>query len=565
MFFILMNIIAVFYFLSLAKRKQKLFGIIPFLASVALVVMLIQAIRSGHFWLYQGPVSIAEMGFCILMLTSTLLISISIKWKERSITDKIFTSSALLLFGILGFGLLASRIDGTAGKTPGDWWILMFFVAIAVAPASLTAGELKFGKVNVVLTQSLFYLGLSILVLLLYSLIHEVFFYFGLSFRYQVLAEISVLVAIVILLRNIYNAFEDRVKKFFTLSQQKRLDELNRFVSSIPRYTSSEKLLEDLENKLTGFFKASYVIAGTKVSGGPGTDELNALGKALIHPEDFWSKNKQLSANLLPEPYESGLQKSPLALAFPLRTKDQDGFLLLGRKKRGVYNLSDLELMGRILQQTRLTLEVLALVEREKLLLEKNYEANLTALRSQINPHFLFNTLNTISSLIHDAPTDAENAIEKLAYIFRYTMRTSGSKFVQLEDEMSLVKTYLEIEKFRFGNRIELHFDFDQDVLDTSIPGLVIQTVVENCIKHGVAKIMGVGTISIIISKNGNNAQVVVEDNGPGIDISRIHSSTGLNNILTRMKEIYRKENLIYFENTGKGTRVTIQIPLNHE
>lgn len=132
--------------------------------------------------------------------------------------------------------------------------------------------------------------------------------------------------------------------------------------------------------------------------------------------------------------------------------------ILIGRKRRGVFNLDDQELLQRIVQQTRLTLGVLHLLEREKLLMQKNYEANLTALRSQINPHFLFNTLNTISALIHDRAIsdDAEVAVEKLAFIFRYTLKNSDKATVTLKDVLSLVRTYLDIEKIRFGRPLAI-------------------------------------------------------------------------------------------------------------
>jgi len=236
----------------------------------------------------------------------------------------------------------------------------------------------------------------------------------------------------------------------------------------------------------------------------------------------------------------------------------------MGKKKRGVYNLEDLEIISRIIQQIRLSLSVLQLLEREKLLLQKNYEANLTALRSQINPHFLFNTLNTISSLIHDAPDEAEEAVEKLAFIFRYTLKTSARNFVTLGEELSLVTTYLDIEKMRFGERLRVVYEIEKSMREVTLPALIVQTIVENCIKHGIARIIEKGVISIEAYEEDGFMVCRIEDNGPGIDLTKIKTSTGLTNSLTRLDEIYQIKNLLYFENTGNGTLVELKIPLNH-
>jgi LytS/YehU family sensor histidine kinase len=193
--------------------------------------------------------------------------------------------------------------------------------------------------------------------------------------------------------------------------------------------------------------------------------------------------------------------------------------------------------------------------------MQKNYEANLTALRSQINPHFLFNTLNTISALIHDDPDDAEVAVEKLAFIFRYTLKNSDKATVTLKDELNLVRTYLDIEKIRFGDRLQLQLEIDERLLEVTLPAFVIQTVVENCLKHGVAKIIGKGLVTIKVFSKGDLACCEIEDNGPGIDLKRIHASTGLSNSHTRMSQIYQRDDLLHFENTGHGTKVTVLLP----
>ena len=133
-----------------------------------------------------------------------------------------------------------------------------------------------------------------------------------------------------------------------------------------------------------------------------------------------------------------------------------------------------------------------------------------------------------------------------------------------MREELSLVSTYLDIEQLRFGERLQVSFDIEPAMQEVTLPALIVQTLVENCIKHGVARIIGKGIISIEAFERDGFMVCRVEDNGPGIDLSKIKTSTGLTNSLTRLEEIYQIKNLLYFENTGNGTLVELKIPLNH-
>ena len=183
------------------------------------------------------------------------------------------------------------------------------------------------------------------------------------------------------------------------------------------------------------------------------------------------------------------------------------------------------------------------------------------SLKQQLNPHFLFNTLNTISALIHESPDLAEQAVEKLAFIFRYTLKTSHQNFVPFSGEMQLVRTYLDIEQIRFGERLEIEIEIEKEVNEIELPAFVIQTLIENCIKHGIAKVVRKGIISINAWREADFLCVTIYDNGPGIEADRIKKGTGLNNITTRLENIYHYPEIIRFENTGDGTLVTLRIP----
>jgi LytS/YehU family sensor histidine kinase len=333
-------------------------------------------------------------------------------------------------------------------------------------------------------------------------------------------------------------------------------------VAGIPQYTSSAQLREGTREQLKKYFETTEMELWWAPEDAENAD-YKRFFENMESAHATWSRSKELSDFQFEEADEEKAMATRFSLIAPVRaSKEEFGLLLMGRKKRRVYNLSDLELISQLIQQMQLSLNVLQLLQRERELLEKTYEANLTALRSQINPHFLFNTLNTISSLIHDSPDLAEEAVEKLAFIFRYTLRHSSQNLVSMENELSLVSTYLEIEKIRFGERLNVQLEMEPEVREQTLPAFVVQTLVENCIKHGVAKIIGKGIVSIDAYKEENYMICEIYDNGPGINVERINKGTGLNNILTRLEKTYNEEDLLKFENTGEGTLVRLKIPL---
>jgi two-component system LytT family sensor kinase len=502
------------------------------------------------------------------MVVMMLLLSIYYMWQSRSRLDKTFHILALLYMSplfLLYFGNLWQW-----GFLPAttEFTDLLCYGGIFIPLINAAAAQLKFGRVSLVLTTTLQYVVLSALVLLLYYLLHLSLESFGLSIKYQSYLELALVIVVVFALRAIYKGYEPRVRRYFVLAQQSRRDKLERFIASISQYTSSQKLLEDLVKALREYYGTTQV--GIRIKGDPDSgnvidleeNEFNNIYQYLKSNGTLWARNRQITQHKFPVEIEEMLVGLPFALAAQITVNDQIyGMIMIGRKRRGVFNIDDQELLQRIIQQTRLTLGVLHLLEREKLLMQKNFEANLTALRSQINPHFLFNTLNTISALIHDDPDDAEVAVEKLAFIFRYTLKNSDKATVTLKEELSLVRTYLDIEKIRFGDRLQLQFEIEESLLEVSLPAFVIQTVVENCIKHGIAKIIGKGLVSIKVAADGDLVRCEIEDNGPGIDLKRIHASTGLSNTHTRMEQIYGREDLLKFENTGHGTKVTVWLP----
>jgi two-component system LytT family sensor kinase len=142
--------------------------------------------------------------------------------------------------------------------------------------------------------------------------------------------------------------------------------------------------------------------------------------------------------------------------------------------------------------------------------------SELKALRAQINPHFLFNALNAIASLIHTDPGRADEAVEQLAEVFRYTLRRSDSEWAPLDQELALARAYLDVEQARFGARLSCLIDSDHLLPPPLVPSMLLQTLIENAVKHGVSQTRGAGRIEVIVRTTASEVAIEVRDNGPG-------------------------------------------------
>ena len=203
------------------------------------------------------------------------------------------------------------------------------------------------------------------------------------------------------------------------------------------------------------------------------------------------------------------------------------------------------------------------LQEQEKLLLA----ARVEALKSQINPHFLFNTLTSVSSLIRSQPDQARAVIHKLSGLLRKLMQTQ-EQFVTLREELAAVDEYLDIEVIRFGPRLTVKKAVDADTLDVIVPSLLLQPLVENCIKHGFARKVGPGTITLRSRRERGLAIIEVQDNGLGISEERLQialtSGIGLSNVHERLRVLYGAAGrLVLTGSPGKGACARVEIPLD--
>ena len=195
-------------------------------------------------------------------------------------------------------------------------------------------------------------------------------------------------------------------------------------------------------------------------------------------------------------------------------------------------------------------------------------QAELKALKAQINPHFLFNTLNTIAELTHSDPSHAEDTIERLAEMFRYVLVASEHGQVPLTDELAFVDDYLEIERVRYGDRLQITRQIVLSNLNILVPSLILQPLVENVIQHGQDER---GNIELMLRLHRENDSILIQiaDHGPGMPTEfnlKDPKGVGLRNVDERLKKIYGEGYGLQIENnTPRGTVFTVQIPCVEE
>jgi len=192
-------------------------------------------------------------------------------------------------------------------------------------------------------------------------------------------------------------------------------------------------------------------------------------------------------------------------------------------------------------------------------------EARLAALSSQINPHFLFNTLNSVTSLIRQDPEQARQVVYKLSKILRRLLRTQEN-LVTLREELSFIDDYLAIEMVRFGDKLRFIKEVEPDCLDLLVPSMLLQPLVENSIRHGLASKVDGGTIRVRAQRAGTRVRILVEDDGVGIPEGKLarllESGIGVNNVNERLKVLYGDNYKMWIDSrVGEGASTAIEIP----
>jgi len=193
-------------------------------------------------------------------------------------------------------------------------------------------------------------------------------------------------------------------------------------------------------------------------------------------------------------------------------------------------------------------------------------EARLAALTSQINPHFLFNTLNTVSSLIRTSPEEARRMVYKLSSILRRLLRNTDN-FTPLREEMAFIENYMAIELVRFGEKLRFVKDIEEGTLDRLVPSMLLQPLIENSIRHGLSSKVEGGTVRVSSRLDGGRIHLLVEDDGVGISEARLanlfEQGIGISNVNERLKVLFGDDGYRMWIDSkpGEGTRTGIEIP----
>lgn len=200
-------------------------------------------------------------------------------------------------------------------------------------------------------------------------------------------------------------------------------------------------------------------------------------------------------------------------------------------------------------------------LERERAL-KLATEARLSSLESRLQPHFLFNTINSVSSLIHEDPVRAEQLLSRMAALLRFSLDSTRAGLVPLEQELRVVKDYLEIEKTRFESRLRYEIDVPEPLLGTAVPPLAIQTLVENSIKYAVAPRRQGASIQVRARQQNEALIVSVIDDGPGFDSSSLIAGHGLDHLQDRLAVLFKDAARLEISGAPGSTEVRLSIPL---
>jgi len=194
----------------------------------------------------------------------------------------------------------------------------------------------------------------------------------------------------------------------------------------------------------------------------------------------------------------------------------------------------------------------------------RNREMQISLLKSQINPHFLFNTLNSISTLIHSSKEQARKVITQLSDVFRYALDAHSEELVNLSKEIEFIENYVRIQQVRFGDRLNFERDIDPTCLNAKVPPMILQPLVENSVKYGIGPKPEGGTISLTVRRSGSIIFFEVKDNGLGSNAKKVidgsSSGIGMSNTDLRLKSYFGPQSHLRVRSSDKGYSVNFFI-----
>ena len=193
---------------------------------------------------------------------------------------------------------------------------------------------------------------------------------------------------------------------------------------------------------------------------------------------------------------------------------------------------------------------------------QKIAETEMTALRAQMNPHFIFNALNSIRALVDENPERARKAITELSNILRSSMQAEKMETVPLQQELDIVRDYLALEHMRFEERLQIDLQIAEDTLLQPVPPMMLQTLVENAIKHGISVFPGNGMIRIEAFRIDDNLKIIVSNTGK-LSSEKPLTGVGFKNSIQRLELLYGQKGKIFITEVHDLVVVDITIPLN--
>jgi len=205
--------------------------------------------------------------------------------------------------------------------------------------------------------------------------------------------------------------------------------------------------------------------------------------------------------------------------------------------------------------------EVRERATREARLAAQLSEAKLGALRMQLHPHFLFNSLNAITVLVRDQKTrEASDMLELLSRLLRQVLQREHGELIPLRQELQFIEEYLGIEQVRFSDRLSVRWEIDEVVRDALVPSFVLQPLVENAVRHGIAKRVDNGVIEVIAARQDDVLVLSIRDNGPGY-LTGSPEGVGLTNTRARLEALYGADAELSIESDREATIATIRLP----
>ena len=458
-------------------------------------------------------------------------------------------------------------------------WFIVLFQLFSLLPVALVSyGVLRYGAFDALLVRTLATLAtlaLAFVVVAVAAAMLDALVPGG----SQPVALGFVVVVLLLVAEWIAPAVRDRARAVFQTSRQRsrqRLDRLGAEVRTVVEVEALARLAVDAAGQaLQARSAVVFLRAGddewAKATYQPEAPtfthvDLDRVWDRVRDQGAVWSRNEELNGSALPSVVAERLRRLGVALAVPVTTGRgvPVGLIVLGRKTRrlSVYDTEDVDRLRALAAQLALAVERLRLLDRERDLVRQTAQAEMVALRAQINPHFLFNALNTVAALIRDRPGQAEATVEHLAGLFRDVLTASGQTTIPLRDEMRLVERYLRVEQARFGDALDVHIDVDDAATGCQVPAFSVQTLVENAVKHGVERKRGGGAVTVRARRAAERLEITVDDTGVGLAPDTPYG-VGLSNVSDRLDLLYGDRAALAVTSREVGARSTLSLPLD--